>query len=268
MADFKDLFDKHYRDFFPDKLHYEFVELIVNENVDAFHKCMATFMDEEIIKKCMIKHNIQTNLEEFKTTIKKAIAYYFVSHGKGIKLLKILVTEYDYIPTAEVLLAYNLHYMPEEIILYFQNFIDPIEYIEIMRIRFQFLCWDGKLTDLKRIIDAGFDIQDMIKVSKNESYDETIILTALKNPDVTVLKYLLENDINYKSYEMDILKTCIDMRRLRHLKILIEHGIDVTVLGKIDINDKYEFSSEDVEMCKLLLDNVNPLIVVLLMNRM
>ena len=132
-----------------------------------------------------------------------------------------------------------------------------------MKQRFQVLCWSGKLADLKRIVNYGYDINELIKISDGIEFDETIIAAALQNRDIDILKYLLESNIDYKRYEINMIETCIKNRRFQALKTLMEYGINISVIDNINIEKN--FNKVDIDICKLLIGNANPLIVALLM---
>lgn len=266
MAHFTGFMDKYYLDFFPTILFSDFYITLTTKDVNKFHEFMTIFMNEDIIQQCMQKHNIQMDLVELKNLIKKNIAYNILNNvtTSSKLLIDILINEYDFIPTTD-LLQNNMHALSDELVLFFQNYIEPDKYINLMRERFNALCWGGRLAALKQIVNSGFDIQDLIKIPANEEFDITIVAAAIQNNDPNVLKYLLENGVDYKRYEMKMIKTCIKERRLKALKTLIEHGINISIIDNININAK--FDKNDIDMCQLLIDNVNPLVAMLLMTR-
>lgn len=258
--------NNYYDDFFPETSKYNFYRTINNNDVNSFHEFMAVFMDNNKIADFIIKHGLKKTTQQLKTIIQDSIMIVcmdYVRHIDHVILVEILINDYDYKLTKKII-SDNIAIVDEKLLFFSQNYLNTNDYISLVSQYLRCLCINKNLSEIQKFItNNDFNIQDLIAASDNSKFAGTILFAALCNDDTSVLKFLLENGIDFKKYESNILKICLYERKPAHLKILFEYGINLNLITSMDI-DK-EFQPKNIELAKFLVDKVDPLLGMLLM---
>ena len=237
------------------------------QDVNAFRDFMNEIIQEDAIEQRIHENNLQISVEEVRRELLNRIAtcycngFYDVS-GHQSSITNILIKEYNFVPDDEFMRENIPGILNIDMLVFYHNHVDLKRYIPEIGLMFRRVCDAALVDDLKKFVDIGFDIKELYSVTDTGDYYETIWSTLMHERDVNVLKYLLENGIDYKKYEREFLLECVRNSAFDYLKVLVEHGADLSLLNKIDKNADNEI---DIKIYHLLEEhNIDPLTIFLL----
>ena len=165
-------------------------------------------------------------------TILEKVAHDVMMHNRT-DLLKILISEIGFKFTDSFIETY----------LYNNFFIDSIqqvmdilgdEFIESLdkRILYKICAKEfsvGHNTTLKKLLNFGHNINDIITKTFISMY-----LSREMNC-INVLKFMLENNLDLKIFDKEMLTTLIRWKRFDIFNLLIEYGINIDVINNINV---------------------------------
>ena len=250
--------------FFNGNEFQDFHKALEMGDVEEFHKFMEKLIsDNENTIKCMQDTNLDTEkyMEKMMNSIATSCVWCHTS--KSLRIFEVLLTDYKYV-LSDAFLKYHIgNQITLGALIFLSNRIDLRKYLPEIRSMFWGACSQCNIQYIKKFTGLGFTVQELSESSDNNEYrGQTVWFYALQNDDETVIEFLLENHIDFKKYEFNILRDCIFRQKIKSMKIFIGYGINVSVLNKLK---EENFKKTNVELYKLLIEhNIEPMTAALL----
>lgn len=210
-----------------------------NKDFNEFRRLVAQYLSDEYLEKYIKEKNITYSVTELRVLARNEIinliAYLFEPNmidTASYEFLNIMINEFEY--EIDDSLLGSLDHMSIDAVIYFSKFGDIGKYTWLIKKLFRRLCQDSNtITDLEKLKELGFTIEELCEEYDNTPYYLTVICSSISNNDVVILKYLLDHGMQFKKYETQAFLHCIKHMKLAHIKILVEYGGDINILNKI-----------------------------------
>ena len=238
----------------------ELMKIYKENDIPGFYNFMSKFSTNEAIYEFMLKHPAKNELECTKENFIKTVAHYNISYANRCNLMRILINEYE-LKGDDDFFKKAIANMRFDMFKLFCCYFDLSKYGFSLHPLFNKLCEKGYINQIKYILNLGFDI-NILNWSELSKYTLTSIHKALVNNQYTIVEYLLNVGVNFKKFEVDILKHCIKDGKFDMLKLFINHGADIQVLNNFQNN----MSDGRINIYNLLVsENISPLTILQLM---
>ena len=238
--------------------HNKFLRTIRENNSDNFRGYMDILMNNDEIDRYILEKNLRMDVTEFRERILYAIATYSINSAD---ILEVLLSEYNFQPNDKYIdYVINL-YTSSEIFIVLKNYVDLPSYFPKIKRMFWRECRIIKVFESikKTIVDlnfVGLSTRDLCDMQDCKVYYETLLYYLIENGTIEILKYFLDEGLDFKKYETESILYCINVKKIEELKLLIDYGADLSVIEKINIDPDY---SGKIKMYNFLLkNNIDP----------
>ena len=234
----------------------ELHRIIDKNDVHGFHQLIEKFRSyENAFEHLSRDHNYNiTDKTTYEIIYISVIATMIILYERqNVNLMTILFDDYQFMPNEDFLID-NIYYMSFKMFKLFYNRFDLTKYINEVHHIFVRECENIK--HIQQLIDMGYDINNL---NRSEYYNGTAISRMIRGQDYKQMEYLLDVGLEFKPYEMDILKHCIEICDMKMLAIFINRGANLSILNA----DTNMPTKECIDMHQLLTSNdINPLIIL------
>lgn len=241
-------------------------ELVIIDFMEFKNK-LAVYLGEESINDYMRQNNITVSFTVIYENIKNTLVDIFFCDliiynevDALIEFLNYMIAEYGFI-IDEKFLVRNEKSINIRMLIYLNNYIDLKKYIPTIKNIFIRQCeYINSADDLEKFKELGFDIHEFY-YDDGPYFNNTSLYSSIINKSTLVLKYLLEHGFDLKKYELPALKLCISEMKFHHLKILLEHGADLSLLNRLR-PEFYERGENFIGIYKILQENnIDPMVI-------
>ena len=262
------------RDFFYNHRHF----LLLDEYNKFGHKVRDVYVFRDMMDKIMnsdkaidnyiFEKKLDINCSIFKEKILFSIATCVARHS--VDLLEVLFKEYNVKPDASFINYIGYGYMNTNILVLLNEYIDLKNHFPEIKQTFWSLC--GYYYNLETLINMianlnmiGFDISDFCDMQNCQNYNHSLLYYLIESDNAINLKYFLDNGFSFKKYQEEAITYCINGRKTECLRVLIDYGIDLTSLEKINIQT---FDQKIIILYDLLTNNnIDPKLTALLISK-
>ena len=229
---------------------------INNNDVDLFNAFIEKLMCDNLVNKYIYDNGLTIDIEKFrKKFIEVILCTYYEEFPNRVRFIEVLIEKYNFI--FEDSMINDIIQLCESIdtLEILNKYYDLGKYMSSVSGLFINMCCYTTLEEIKRFFDFNLDITKI-----NYKTDKcNALFGSLRNSDTNVLKFLLEQNIDFKKYESILLNDCIVNRRHDHLKILVDYGVDLNAMA----DTKITLTEKDISIYKLLHENnIDPLIIL------
>ena len=207
------------------------LNIIARDDIDNFYKYMEENTNIEVIASYITKNKMEISEDLFKINFVKTVAAFLLIYPyKNITKIEILITDYGFVLDKNFLEC-GRNYCTMDLLILFHKYFDLAQYINEIANIFQKICFNISIDGIKQFITMGFNITDLINLTNDNKYEATVWYAAIENEDPDILKYLLEQNVNFKKHELEMVKQCVDIDGDKHLKLLINYGVNLEFLN-------------------------------------
>ena len=146
--------------------------------------------------------------------------------GHNTNLMKILIESYGFKINQEFMDIVEDE-MSADMFVLFHNYFVMTSYNTIACKIFNEACIWNELHNIKKIIDLGYNVNQLIKNRK------TRICRLIWDGHYATIEYLLSVGLDFKKYELDVVRTCIYSTNVNMLILFINYGADLEILNKL-----------------------------------
>ena len=203
----------------------ELSSIIRTNDIVAFHSFIEKYHNYENTTEHLEPNTDMTTYNKyFNQTIAENIICYPISNTD---LMKILINNYQFIPENNFMKIF-IPRMNFAMFKLFHDFFDVKKYVNQVHNIFIDACEQDHLDHIKQLLAMGFDINNL---NKAKTYYHTGISHAISYRRYNIIEYLLDAGIDYKKYEADILKQCIEHRDMKMIIIFLNRGASIDILN-------------------------------------
>ena len=265
-----EFFYYHYSYIFSEDEKNNFFNTFRENNICEFCIYMDRIINsDESIARYISEKNLNIDVTEFKEKILHSIARRATPHYKNI--LEILLTEYNFqLDDIFIKKTINSYFITSEIFVLLNDYINLKIYFPEIKQAF----WKS------RRFDKHFDLEAIKNTQKNlnviglsttefcdmqdcADYYDSLLYGLIECDNIQILKYFLDEGLNFKKYELDVIMHCIEYNKIEHLELLIDYGIDISLLEKTN----KKFQPKKIQLYNLLVkNNIDPFFAAMMIN--
>ena len=253
--------------FFSSNEYDNFIDTFRKNNINEFHYYMEKiFGSDEKINECINAKNLNMDSIKFREYMLYSIAIKVI-HQNNLVLSEILLSEYHLnLDNNEFIRLVIKIYATSYILVIFSKYCNLKQYLSEIKSLFRQIC-QTNIRELDTIKNAcnnfstiGLNTSDLCDLQEYEPYHDSLLHFLITYADVKILKYLLDQGFDFKRFEIEIIVNCVKDKKLEMLEMLIDYGVDVSVLNNLDT----KFEPKNIKMYELLTNSgIDPKIIAL-----
>lgn len=231
-----------------------------NEDLEKFRDFMSKLLNRDLVIQNIESSKMTISVDKFRNDVMLAILRASYEYHTT-KFMDILINEYGLILTDEFVAASIYNYrVDSNIFAALHKYADVKKHIAVVKFYFNGKCYRKNADSIRNFLDLGYSIRELCE-SDSIYYSELPVFSAVANNDTSVLLFLLQQNVDIKKYETDLVRYCVYHSRYKHLKILIEYGVDLQVLTRINISEINQDAQKINEL--LVQNNIDPIYITI-----